>query len=491
MSTQNPEERIQDFGRRSFLAATTALGVAALAPGAAFARSGSSAGSVRFASLDEWIAREALPFSLDKGFDAAVDRMMSRLGDQVSLLGFGEALHGGEEFLILRNRLFQRLVEAHGFSAITLETNYMRARLVDGYVAGRGSATYEAIEDKGFSYGSGKYAANRELVEWMKRYNSDPANAVKLSLYGTVPSEGEATESPRQALEFALAYLRSVDPVAAARHKTIMEPLLGADADWEDSAAVVHKEILTRILGGDTAQQIVGRDAPAGANDAGKFGLSPRASALRVATEELASELSVRRPELVAKSDRESFGEALQHVTVAQHLLAIHAALARRESLDNLVGMRDAMAAEYLVHISEREKTRGKVLVYLHSAHLRRTKTKLPWYEFWPTGAHLDQLFGARFAVIGGALGTSEANFIGAPEAGSIEARLLARQSNCFIPAHRGKGLYKGAAPPIRTRSKQPFVPYEPLTPESVADFDMIAFLRSATYTRGAAKLPG
>ncbi|WNG48425.1 hypothetical protein F0U60_33105 [Archangium minus] len=64
----------------------------------------------------------------------------------------------------------------------------------------------------------------------------------------------------------------------------------------------------------------------AGANDAGKFGLSPRASALRVATEELASELSVRRPELVARSDRESFGEALQHVTVAQHLLAIHAA---------------------------------------------------------------------------------------------------------------------------------------------------------------------
>jgi hypothetical protein len=58
------------------------------------------------------IAREAIPFSSDGDFDAAVDRMMTSLGDQVSILGFGEPLHGGEEFLTLRNRFFQRLVEA-------------------------------------------------------------------------------------------------------------------------------------------------------------------------------------------------------------------------------------------------------------------------------------------------------------------------------------------------------------------------------------------
>ena len=88
--------------------------------------------------------------------------------------------------------------------------------------------------------------------------------------------------------------------------------------------------------------------------------------------------------------------------------------------------MRDAMAAAHLVYIAEREG-RGKVMVHLHNDHLRRSRAKLPWYEFWPTGAHLEQIFGARFAVIGGALGTSEANFIGTPEAGSLEARLLAR----------------------------------------------------------------
>ena len=158
--------------------------------------------------IDDWIAHESVQFSFDRTFDAAVDTMMSRLTGQVSLLGLGEPLHGGEQFLVLRNRLFQRLVEAHGFSGITLETNYSRARLVNAYISRHGPATYEAIEDNGFSYGSGRYAANRELVEWMRRYNSDPAHAVKLSFYGTLPSEQETTESPRQALEYSAGLSR-------------------------------------------------------------------------------------------------------------------------------------------------------------------------------------------------------------------------------------------------------------------------------------------
>src|SRR5688572_6009506 len=55
----------------------------------------------RHATVDEWVAREAIPFGLDSAgrFDAAVDQMMALLGGSVELLGFGEALHGGEEIL--------------------------------------------------------------------------------------------------------------------------------------------------------------------------------------------------------------------------------------------------------------------------------------------------------------------------------------------------------------------------------------------------------
>lgn len=440
------------------------------------------------ASIDEWIAREAISFSTGGDFNAAVDRMIALLGDGVSVLGFGEGLHGGDEFLTLRNRLFQRLVEAHGFTAITLEISDRRARLVEEYVAGRGPATYEAIQDDGFDYGAGRYAANRELVEWMKRYNADPAHPTKLSFYGTIPSEqGEKTESPRWALELVLAYLQSVDREAAARHAAIIQPLVGADADWEGPAAAIMAEIMAQLLGGSTAES-----ATAAPDAAHAFGISPRAQALRLAVENLAFELQLRRPELVAKSGRARFNGALHDAACARNLLAIHAALARRESLDTLVSMRDAMAGEHLAYIADAEG-RGRVLVHLHSSHLRRTKTRLPWYAFWPTGAHLDQLLGERFAVIGGAVGISEANFIGTPEKCSLEARMLARHSDFFLPTRHDHEPSDAelAAIPVRAGSARPYVPYEPLSPQGVADVDMIAFLRSATYTRGAPALPG
>ena len=65
-------------------------------------------------TIDEWIARDSVPFT-----DEGIDRMVATM-PEVELLGFGEALHGGEEILQLRNRLFQRLVEWHGFRAIAI-----------------------------------------------------------------------------------------------------------------------------------------------------------------------------------------------------------------------------------------------------------------------------------------------------------------------------------------------------------------------------------
>jgi len=68
-----------------------------------------------YATLDEWIASESIPCSPDalESFNAAIDLVIASLDNSVELLGFGEALHGGEDILLFRNRLFQRLVEAH------------------------------------------------------------------------------------------------------------------------------------------------------------------------------------------------------------------------------------------------------------------------------------------------------------------------------------------------------------------------------------------
>ncbi len=196
---------------------------------------------ITYPSLDDWIRQEAIPFSGEssEAFNAAVDSVIASLDDSVRLLGFGEALHGGEDTLMLRNRLFQRLVEAHGYSAIAIESSLPRARVVDDFVAGRGPAAYEAVQDAGFGHGFGQLEANRELVEWMRRYNADPAHRVKLHFYGfDMPVLMGLIASPSQVLHLVLDYLTSMDDAGGRKRRQRIDALLGPDSDWENPEAI-------------------------------------------------------------------------------------------------------------------------------------------------------------------------------------------------------------------------------------------------------------
>ena len=423
-----------------------------------------------YATLDDWITHEAIPFSVDspETFGEAVDKMMVSLGDSVELLGFGEALHGGEDLLMLRNRLFQHLVEAHGYSAIAIESSFPRGRVVNEYVLGRGPASYKEAQDTGISHGFGQVVANQELVEWMRQYNADPGHRVKLHFYGfDSPTESYETDSPRQVLRFALDYLASIDNASSQEYRRRIEPLLGQDADWENPDAIM-----------DPKKSI---------------GLSPAATALRIETEELISELRVRRPELVAKSDASRYLEAVQYASVAWQLLHYHAELARESSerANRLAGIRDAMMADNLAYIVAHERNRGKVLAFAHNEHMRRSKATMQLgsdtFIWWPAGAHLREIFGSRYAVIGTAVGQSPANGIGQPETGTLEERLTTAPGPArFIPTHRGQSLPAPLIAALPTRSGSARNPsYFPLTAQSLTDFDWLAVLDSTAYCRG------
>lgn len=428
-----------------------------------------------YATLDEWIAQEAIPFSFEapERFDAAVAKLVAALGGAVALLGLGEALHGGEEILLLRNRLFQHLAEAHGYSAIAVESSFPRGHAVNEFVAGRGGDSYATVQEAGFSHGFGQLDANRELVEWMRRYNADPTHAVPLRFYGfDSPTEMMFGDSPRHVLHVVLDYLAALDSAKGEEHRARVDALLGDDSDWETPAAMF-----------DPAQAV---------------GLSPRAASLRIATEDLVTELWVRRPELAAQSGEAQYAEALHYASLARQLLNYHAELARPsdERIARALGLRDAMMADNLAYIVAREHGRGKVLAFAHNSHLQRGQAQ--WQlgaihnRWWPAGAHLHAIFGPRYAVIGSAVGVSAANGIGQPEAGTLEARLTAAPGPArFIPTHRGQGLPTAAIAglPARTASAKNST-YFTLTPQSIADFDWLAVLDTATYSRGGPPLP-
>jgi hypothetical protein len=100
-------------------------------------------------------------------------------------------------------------------------------------------------------------------------------------------------------------------------------------------------------------------------------------------------------------------------------------------------------------------------------------------------------MLGQRYAVIGSAVGVSDANGIARPEPGTLEARLTALPGTArFIPTHKGQGLPASeiASLPIRSGSmKNPT--YIALTPQSLTDFDWLAVLDSTAYNRGGPPL--
>jgi erythromycin esterase len=425
-------------------------------------------------TLDDWIANETTSFSVDspETFNPAIDKVIASLAESVQLVGFGEALHGGEEILRLRNRLFQYLAEMHGFSAIAIESSFPRAHITNEYVSGRGPDAYAAIQDTGFGAGIGQLQANRELVEWMKAYNARPAHKTKLRFYGLdMPTGTIGIASPRQVLDFVVNYLGSIDEdreEAKARRERIAK-LLGQDSDWENPAAHM-----------DPTQSI---------------GLTSEASALRIETEDLIAELQARRPELVAQSDKDRFLEALQHAKVARGLLNFHASMAKTTGYAERLGIRDTLQADNLLYMVSREQNRGKVFAFAHNSHLKCGKAE--WQlgaetiTWWPAGSHLRVLLGENYAVIGTAVGISAENGIGRPEAGTLEARLTAtRGPTRLIPTHRGEGLPQSeiAKLPIRSGSQRNPT-YFPLTAQSFTDFDWLAVIDATAYNRGGPPL--
>lgn len=417
--------------------------------------------------------KEAISFSLDSslGLNSSIDRLVSLIGQPVELLGLGEALHGGEELLIFRNRLFQRLVEKHGYSTIAIESSFSRGRLVDDYVAGLGQPSFDAVAQAGFSHGFGRLEANRELVEWMRHYNSDPSHRTKIRFYGfDSPTEMSYADSPGHVLRFVLDYITSLDDACGKSYRQKIEPLLGRSSDWEDPATLF-----------DPAKSI---------------GLSAAARQLRIEVEDLMAELLVRRPEFVSRSGKERYSEAVHYAQLARWLLVYHAVMAEKSSqrTSRLLGIRDACMAENLAYILSCEQGRGRVLAFAHNSHLK--KGRMQWqfgdelFTWWPAGSHLKEMLGSRYAVIGSALGVSDDNSIGRPEPGTLEALLTAMPGpGRFISIRRVQELSASqAALPVRSGSlKNPT--YFPLTAQSLTDFDWLVALDGVGYSRGGPPL--
>ncbi|MFS8477399.1 MAG: erythromycin esterase family protein [Micromonosporaceae bacterium] len=385
--------------------------------------------------------------------DAAA--VMGLLAARPRLLALGEPTHGEEVLLDLRNDLFRQLVELAGYRTIAIESDCMMGLVVDDYVT-TGTGSLDEVMEAGFSHGFGAFAANRELVRWMRAYNEGRPASEQLRFAGfDGPMEITGAASPRQALTALHTYLTAwVDADLLPCTAETLDRLLGADDRWTNPAAMM-----------DPSQSV---------------GRTPDAAQLRLLADDLVALLDAQAPHLIAASSREDWHRARLHGRTATGLLRYHFWMADTSPsrMTRLCAVRDAMMAANLLALAER----GPTLVYAHNAHLQRPQSTMQMregpVEWWSAGAivgaHLDE----GYAFLATALGTIPHHGVDAPPPDTIEGMLYALPGERHLADPRRLAAALADVTPAARVS--PWYGYAPLDPAHVTSTDGIVFVKDA-----------
>ncbi|GGV79998.1 erythromycin esterase [Streptomyces gelaticus] len=389
--------------------------------------------------------------------DAAA--VMRLLPARPRVLALGEPTHGEDTLLELRNELFRQLVEQEGYRTITIESDCMMGRAVDDYVTS-GTGTLDDVMEHGFSHGWGAFAANRELVRWMRAHNDGRPESERVRFAGfDGPLEITAAASPRQALTALHGYLADqVDADLLPCTAETLDRLLGADDRWTEPAAMRDPS------------RSVGQSA-----DAGR---------LRLLADDLVALLDAQTPQLITESPREDRDRALLYGRTAIGLLRYHYWMASTSParLTRLVGLRAQMMAHNLLALAER----GPVLAHAHNAHLQREKSTIRMdgmpLEWWSAGALVNTRLGAEYAFVATVLGTIRHQGVDTPPPDTLEGLLCALPEDRYvIDAGRLATALGDALPAPRV---SPWFGYAPLDPAHLADSDGLVFVKDVPWVQ-------
>ena len=385
--------------------------------------------------------------------------VMRLLPARPRLLALGEPTHGEDTLLELRNELFRQLVEQDGYRTIAIESDCMMGLIVDDYVTS-GTGILDEVMERGFSHGWGAFAANRELVRWMRTYNDGQPASDRLRFAGfDGPLEITGAASPRQALTALHAYLTArVDADLLPCTAETLDRLLGADDQWTNPAAMM-----------DPSQSV---------------GRTPEAKELRLLADDLMALLDAQTPQLIAASSRDDWDRARLYGRTATGLLRYHFRMAYTSAgrMAWLLGVRDSMMAANLLAIAER----GPALVNAHNGHLQRNKSTMRMgdlpVEWWSAGAIVSAHLGKGYAFLATALGTIRNQGVDTPPPDTIEGLLYALPEDRYlVDSSRLVTLLGDVTPAPRV---SPWFGYSPLDPAHMASTDGVVFVKDAAQRR-------
>ena len=108
----------------------------------------------------------------------------------VEVVAMGEPTHGSREVFQFKHRMFEYLVERHGFTVFALESSMPDTVAMDRYVLHGEGTPEQAVQKQGFWTWSTDEVV--DLIKWMRAYNLDPKHTKKLRVVG-IDMQNQAT----------------------------------------------------------------------------------------------------------------------------------------------------------------------------------------------------------------------------------------------------------------------------------------------------------
>jgi erythromycin esterase len=200
--------------------------------------------------LTTWIQQHAVPFSRAEpgGSDADLQPLQQMIGT-AQVVGLGEETHGTHEFFAMKARVIEYLVTHMGFTAFAMENDWGASKEVDAYINGGSRDIWSILRNDLFV--TWRTQEVKDLLEWLRSYNANPAHTHKVHFYGI---DIQGIERPT--VDGVLNYLRQVDPAQVEIAHTIYQEFITDNqfaGGWQQYANL-HEADMQRYK--DDAQEV-------------------------------------------------------------------------------------------------------------------------------------------------------------------------------------------------------------------------------------------
>lgn len=344
--------------------------------------------------------------------------------DGATVVALSEGAHGAAEPLEFRNRLFQYLVQEHGFTAIAIESGVVEGRLLHDYVRGA-PGDLNSVLGKGINWTHDKLPQNRSLIRWLREYNSEPTRHRKVNFYGFdmpgCPSSTRETFGYDTAVHQVLLFLSRVDPIAGNVFRSRLEnhvtagrfhPARLLDAVCYGRMSQLDRDTLTAAIA-DLITWLERHESKyAAASSVDDYAWAHRAA---IGARQIDSWLREIPTGWVPPAASVEADEWPQFFFVGTDI-------------------RDRAQADNIEWIVKREGAQGKILMFASRYHLSTSTIKVSRYpdgkeyEQEVAGTYLRRHFGSRLLTIGNLIGQGDvacggyAQELGAAPAQSLDA---------------------------------------------------------------------